>query len=150
MKQKITSIILILVVIEAIAYYNLKDDEANLSSANGVAYLDSDTYMDEDSKYKYEVVEYVNNNGYSVELAVNSVSITCIGSGSSKIDDEELVENGFKISATFSKAKDSKRVDSIKVSPNDKIYVHIVSEYIGNKFPKNEVKCNYSINVVET
>ena len=115
-------------------------------SGNSLA-LD-DRVLGENSSYS-DIIKYTNTNKYPVELNNNDITITCTGAGSTKEEDEYLVNNNYNISAKFSEEKNSNLYNSLLVPKGKTIYIHITSEYRG-ALPTNEVSCDYSVNITSS
>lgn len=96
----------------------------------------------------YEVMEFKNNYNYPVEISADSISITCKGVGNTKEDDEYLVSNNFKINAYFSKELNGIKEKSLIINKKEKVYIYVISEYVGEVYPSNEVACDYNINIL--
>lgn len=112
-----------------------------------IAYLENTNFDRKNSK-DIEVIEYVNKYNHPVEISEDSVSITCEGVGNTKEDDEILVRNNFEINTYFSKELNGTKEESLVINKKEKIYIYIISTYVGEKFPTSEVKCDYNIEIL--
>ena len=143
--RSIGGLLLLLVAIFFTNKYIEENTYANQSSSDGiVAYDLTDTNLDDSSEDK--IITYTNKNNYRISLNESNVVVNCIGTGSNKEDDEALVKKNLKISVFYSKNKKDK-VKDINVEKDEMVYIHVLPLYEGNKKPKNEVTCNYSINI---
>ena len=77
--------------------------------------------------------ELIGDNGYMSENVVY----------------EALARKNYHISAKFSEEKNGKLYNSLSVPKNNKIYIHIISEYSGD-LPQNSVDCKYSLNIASS
>lgn len=143
--RSIGGILLLLVAIFFTNKYIEENTYANQSSSDDIVAYDL-TATDLDDSSEDKVITYTNNNNYRVSLNESNVVVNCNGTGSNKEDDEALVKKNLKISVFYSKNKKDK-VKDIKVEKDEMVYIHILPLYEGKEKPKNEVTCNYSINI---
>ena len=143
--RSIGGLLLLLVAIFFTNKYIEENTYANQSSSDGiVAYDLTDTNLDDSSEDK--IITYTNKNNYRISLNESNVVVNCIGTGSSKEDDEALVKRNLKVSVYYSKNKKDK-VKDINVEKDEMVYIHVLPLYEGKEKPKSEVTCNYSINI---
>lgn len=139
----------LLIVLILVGAYHSKNSKFTNNSLNtqDIVYL-AESQFDNYHRENVEIIEYTNNFNYPITISENNFDITCKGIGSNREDDELLTSNNFKIDTYFSKEKDGLKQESLTVKKKEKIYIFIVSKYDGEKYPTNEVVCNYNIGLL--
>jgi len=155
--DRIMGVVLSILVVSFIAlkYYSNEEEKTNpfeLIGDNGYMSENVVSYQDkvfDSNKSNTEIIEFTNPYSYPVEINSSDIIITCTGSGETKESDEALARKNYHISAKFSEEKNGKLYNSLSVPKNNKIYIHIISEYSGD-LPQNSVDCKYSLNIASS
>lgn len=150
--DRILGVVLSILVISyfGIKYFNSDERENNPfeligesgSLDNNIVNLDQRTGNDDNE----EIITYTNPHSFPVLINQDDITINCTGTGSNKEADELLVKNNYNIKARFSKEQKGVLSNELLVAKNEKVYIHVISEYEG-QMPTNAVSCQYSLNI---
>lgn len=120
-------------------YIGLNNDKDSTIIASNNSILSSKNNSDE------TIIEYVNESSSAVSIGVSNIDIICHGSGINKEQDEILAKKNIHLSVYFSLTKNGEKFTSLVLDKKEKVYIHIIKEYIGDEYPLNDVNCDYSI-----